>query len=604
MAKPKKQGKVKKIIRKGLGWGIKGERKRKSRRLLDNIPSGWTGDSSSKSKKSGWKPFSGIRKLLGMNQKRWLDSDRLKARANRRADRRSEDYFGATWQLLKIIAVITIFVLTIFIWKVGLPLLILAGGGYLFVRVFGKGEGFRKRWKAFIAVAFVVLTVSGLAFLMPLRMGISDVNVNMWGFKIKTPICRYGYQYYDIGGNSDYTYLPNMDEDEYNHINNWGTATLKTFQIDLDPEFNGMCNIEAGWEEDSIFCKQDGTPTTEPEYRKVTKTITDADGNQIEVNMYELYLKIEFDLEFTADFTYDIDNGYFGSASAEIVGSFLPAGWGSEETDFGGVLTDGWIVFQIDAERLNFGGEDEDDFGFVDTAVIDVECISKVELWQTSTLSDQSVSIFTKYTGLDSNPFGNGRYVCVPTIGDMLFYRTLVDAQEQANPIGRDNADDFDPSGHYERIVYVPIRYEALLGCNFADIGILGSIASIEFVSKYDVHLEYVYTVLTAYSDLDLDHDNDNEEEENLSILQKVEIFFKDLWLTTYGKIILIAGGSLLGVFVVLPFAKLIINRPKDSKRKGRSERGSSERGSSSRDSGSVSVLIQNTIEGVKKKLK
>jgi hypothetical protein len=601
MARPKKQGKVKKIVRKGLGWGIEGERKRKSRRSLDIIPSGWTGGSSSKKSKSGWKPFSGVRKLLGMNQKRWLDTDRLKARQNRRTDRRGEDYFGSTWKLLKIVGVIIMFVLTVFVWKVGLPLLILAGGGYLFVRVFGKGEGFRKRWKAFIAVAVVVLAVSGLAFLMPLRMGISDVNVNMWGFKIDTPTCRYGYQYYDIGGDyPDYTYLPNLDEYQYNHINNWGTATLKTFQVDLDADFMGMANIEAGWEEDSIFCKQDGTLTSEPYYSKVTKTVSNADGETINVNMYELYMLIEIDLEFTADFTYDIDNGYFASAQGEIMGSFNPTGSSGIEVDFGGQKTNGVIVFQIDAQRLNFGSIDEDSYDWIDTAVVDVECITKIEQWFTSTLGSTVESIIPKYSGLIEAPFGIGVYRVVPTMGDMLFYGNLADAQEQSNPLGRNNAEDFDPSGHYERIVYVPINFDVLMGSNTNDIGFSASIAELEYVSKYDIHLRYVYTILTAYADLDIDHDNDSEEEEGLTILQKVDLFFKDLWLTTYGKVLLIAGGGLIGVFVILPFVKVIVNRQKGGRGKGRSERGSS---SSGKGSG-VTVLIQNTVESVKKKLK
>jgi hypothetical protein len=390
-------------------------------------------------------------------------------------------------------------------------------------------------------------------------MGISDVNVNMWGFKIDTETCPYGYQYYDIANNPSYTSL-NIEPD-YNHITNWGSATEKVFQIDLDSEFAGMPSIIAGWEEDTIFCNAEGIPSSSPVYVKKTVQMNNDEGQTVNVNMYELYLRVEFLLVFRADLQYVPYNGYFQSIIGEVEGQVEVVG-GSNSVYVGGSETEGLIVFQIDASQDILGIKDEDDYNYMDSTVIDVECIGKTERFSVRHLNPDSFEILTSAFGDTSdNPYGTGIYKVVPIIGDMLFYRNLQDAQHLSSPIGRRTLEDCTPADFFEQKVYVPIDFQVKMGSNTQAYGFNAQFVSdFQFVGEYKVHLDYIYTVFTAYTDIFLDSDNDSTDEDFLSIGQKLEMFFIDLWSTSIGKIFIVGALLFVGLGIYKPIS-LVKNR-------------------------------------------
>ena len=209
------------------------------------------------------------------------------------------------------------------------------------------------------------------------------------------------------------------------------------------------------------------------------------------------------------------------------------------------------------AEKLLVDELYKEDYVFMGTAIIKAECveISKtyhvrgVESWQ------NDLAFWTELDYPTSvKPAGTGHYDLIDTaIGDMLMYPTVREAVEMVQTTNYDP--DFDTIGLDEMWlshVYVALPYDVLLGAEFETTN-MNQVRSntLEYVQKFSVVYDIVYTVLTGYSSLDISQDGGEyllDDGYDPLLGEKILAYIGSFMNTWYGKMILIGG---LGAVVI-----------------------------------------------------
>jgi len=353
----------------------------------------------------------------------------------------------------------------------------------------------------------------------------------------------------------------------------YGLFTRKAFDYDLengfftDSEYLSP-NIGLRYIYDTLPCEFDGTPREDFLWEEWEYDVVYPNGTVETVLLYQVPIKAKVVIDFTAHMewerTWNPFQGYVvRTMHGEIIGPQWSApGVGGDLHDIGGSSVKGAFAIQFWANKwIMEDFTDEEDYNYIKTGIIDVDCTYKQSYWHIRSEPSQWDILEFPPQKITYQPAGSGHYNWIETVfGDTTMYSTCDSALQLVDePYNPSNFENIKLSDLIEETVYVSIPFDVGMGVDWDTVGNrVVKANSIRYVWKYEVELEFVYTVLTGYSSLLLKKDYPNIEEEEMyddSLWERILKALGDMWNTTWGKIVFI------GIFVILPASAIGIRK-------------------------------------------